>query len=107
MRPRADLRPCREPASVPIWDTGPRAAKRSTRHIAWDPGARAVTLSLARRLGAPAVLSRFSRLLIDPNRGRDDPTLIMRLSDRAVIPGNRGSTRAERTERIERYYAPL
>ena len=76
------------------------------RHIAWDPGARAVTLALARRLGAPAVLSRFSRLLIDPNRGRDDPTLIMRLSDRAAIPGNRHIDDRERCERIERYYAP-
>jgi predicted N-formylglutamate amidohydrolase len=76
------------------------------RHIAWDPGAGAVTLSLARRLGAPAVLSQFSRLLIDPNRGRDDPTLIMRLSDRAVIPGNRAIDERERMERIERYYRP-
>lgn len=76
------------------------------RHIAWDPGARAVTLGLARRLGAPAVLSRFSRLLIDPNRGRDDPTLIMRLSDRAVVPGNLGVDAAERARRIARYYDP-
>src|SRR5262245_5974484 len=76
------------------------------RHIAWDPGARAVTLSLARRLGAPAVLSRFSRLLIDPNRARDDPTLVMRLSDRAVVPGNLGIDSAERAERIARFYAP-
>jgi predicted N-formylglutamate amidohydrolase len=76
------------------------------RHIAWDPGARAVTLSLARRLDAPAVLSGFSRLLIDPNRGRDDPTLIMRLSDRAVIPGNLRVDEAERSRRIARYYAP-
>jgi predicted N-formylglutamate amidohydrolase len=76
------------------------------RHIAWDPGARALTLALARRLDAPAVLSRFSRLLIDPNRGSDDPTLIMRLSDRAVIPGNRAIDERERTARIERYYRP-
>ena len=76
------------------------------RHIAWDPGARAVTLALARRLGAPAVLSRFSRLLIDPNRGRDDPTLIMRLSDRAVIPGNLGVDAGERQRRIAEFYAP-
>ena len=38
---------------------------------------------------APAVMTRYSRLLIDPNRGTDDPTLIMRLSDGAVVPGNR------------------
>jgi predicted N-formylglutamate amidohydrolase len=81
-------------------------AEALERHIAWDPGARAVTVALARRLGAPAVLSRFSRLLIDPNRGRDDPTLVMRLSDRAVIPGNLAVDEAERTERIARYYAP-
>jgi predicted N-formylglutamate amidohydrolase len=76
------------------------------RHIAWDPGARDVTLELARRLHAPAVLSRFSRLLIDPNRGRDDPTLIMRISDRAVVPGNARIDQPEREEREARYYRP-
>jgi predicted N-formylglutamate amidohydrolase len=81
-------------------------AEALSRHIAYDPGARAVTLALARRLGAPAVLSRFSRLLIDPNRGRDDPTLVMRLSDRAVIPGNLGVDAAERDRRIGAFYAP-
>src|SRR3712207_9253829 len=45
------------------------------RHIAYDIGAAAVTRSLAQRLGAPAILTQFSRLIIDPNRGRDDPTL--------------------------------
>lgn len=60
-----------------------------TRHIAWDIGARDVVLGLAERLGAPAVLSRFSRLVIDPNRGPNDPTLVMRLYDGTPIPGNR------------------
>ena len=54
----------------------------------------------------PAVLTRFSRLLIDPNRGADDPTLIMRLSDGAVIPGNNRLNPAEREKRVQRYYAP-
>ncbi len=58
------------------------------RHIAYDIGVEPLTRRLAARLGVPAVLSRFSRLLIDPNRGEDDPTLIMRLSDGAIIPGN-------------------
>src|SRR3546814_5146822 len=35
-----------------------------------------VTRHLARRLDAPAVLSRFSRLIVDPNRQLDNPTLI-------------------------------
>ena len=76
------------------------------RHIAYDPGAAAVARGLAARLGAPAVLSTFSRLLIDPNRGEDDPTLIMRLSDGAVVPGNRQVDAEERARRIVRYHAP-
>lgn len=76
------------------------------RHIAYDIGAAAVTRSLARRLGAPAILTRFSRLIIDPNRGRDDPTLVMRLSDGAVVPGNARVDEAEIQSRIERFYNP-
>ncbi|MCB5177274.1 MULTISPECIES: N-formylglutamate amidohydrolase [Microvirga] len=76
------------------------------RHIAYDIGAAAVTRSLARRLGAPAILTRFSRLIIDPNRGRDDPTLVMRLSDGAVVPGNAHVDEAEVARRIERFYDP-
>jgi len=76
------------------------------RHIGYDIGARAVTLELARRLNAPACLSTFSRLLIDPNRGDDDPTLIMRLSDGAVVPGNATVDKAERANRIARFHKP-
>jgi predicted N-formylglutamate amidohydrolase len=76
------------------------------RHIAYDIGAAAVTRSLARRLGAPAVLTRFSRLIIDPNRGRDDPTLVMHLSDGAVVPGNAQVDEAEIAGRIARFYDP-
>ncbi len=76
------------------------------RHIAYDIGAYAVTRRLARTLGVPAISTRFSRLLIDVNRGLDDPTLIMRLSDGAVVPGNRHLDEDERRRRVERYYAP-
>ena len=76
------------------------------RHIAWDIGAAGVARRLAAMLGAPAVLSRFSRLLADPNRGLDDPTLIMRLSDGTIIPGNAQVDAAERQRRIERFWRP-
>ena len=76
------------------------------RHIAYDIGAAAVTERLSTLMGVPAVLSGFSRLLIDPNRGLDDPTLIMQLSDGAVVPANRILDEAERSRRIERYYEP-
>jgi len=80
--------------------------KQLDRHIGYDIGARAVTLGLAERLGAPAVLSTFSRLLIDPNRGEDDPTLVMRLSDGAVVPGNARISRKEKQERIALFHKP-
>lgn len=76
------------------------------RHIAWDVGARGVTLGLARRLGAEAVLSTWSRLVIDPNRGEDDPTLVMKLYDGSIIPANRHIDRAETQRRLDCYYRP-
>lgn len=76
------------------------------RHIAYDIGAAAVTRRLAGLLGVPAVLTRFSRLVIDPNRGRRDPTLVMRLSDGAIVPGNARIDADGVAERIRRFYAP-
>ncbi len=77
-----------------------------SRHIAYDIGAEALTRQLAERLGVPAVMSRFSRLLIDPNRGVDDPTLVMRLSDGTVVPGNHPITPQEIERRITRFHMP-
>ncbi len=76
------------------------------RHIAYDIGAADVVRQLAVSLGVPALLSRHSRLLIDLNRGADDPTMIMKLSDGAVIPGNRNISRQETQRRIAKYYTP-
>ena len=76
------------------------------RHIAYDIGAAALAESLARALNAPAVLAGFSRLLIDPNRGLDDPTLIPALSDGTVIPANHPLSVDERARRIAGFHAP-
>jgi predicted N-formylglutamate amidohydrolase len=76
------------------------------RHIAYDIGARGVTLELAGLLHAPAVLTTHSRLVIDPNRGEDDPTLVMRVYDGTVIPANRRVTPAEVARRLEAYHRP-
>jgi predicted N-formylglutamate amidohydrolase len=76
------------------------------RHIAYDIGAAGVTELLAKALNAPALLTCFSRLLIDPNRGDDDPTLVMRISDGIIVPGNATIDHSEIEARIRRYYAP-
>ncbi|MCV3238794.1 N-formylglutamate amidohydrolase [Mesorhizobium sp. ZC-5] len=81
-------------------------ASEFDRHIAYDIGVEAVTRKLAALLGVPAVMARFSRLLIDPNRGEDDPTLIRQLYDGTVVPGNYPMTAEERERRLDRFYRP-
>lgn len=86
-------------------DLGLSAAQRR-RHIAWDIGAADMTRRLAARFGAPAVLSTFSRILIDPNRGEDDPTLVRKIYDGAIVPGNAKADAAEIERRRARYFRP-
>ncbi len=76
------------------------------RHIAYDVGAAGVTRALAAALDSPALLSDFSRLVIDPNRGEDDPTLLMKLYDGTIIPANRHADAAERTRRLDALHRP-
>jgi predicted N-formylglutamate amidohydrolase len=77
------------------------------RHIAYDIGAEPLTRALASKLSCPAVMARFSRLLIDPNRGEDDPTLVRQLYDGSVIPGNYPLSAAELEHRINYFYRPF
>jgi predicted N-formylglutamate amidohydrolase len=76
------------------------------RHIAYDVGAKGLAQGLGRALNAPVIMSRFSRLVIDPNRGEDDPTLLMKLYDGTVIPGNRHADATERERRLNAFYRP-
>ncbi|KQS76504.1 N-formylglutamate amidohydrolase [Rhizobium sp. Leaf384] len=76
------------------------------RHIAYDIGVEPLMRGLAARLDVPAVMSRFSRLLIDPNRGEDDPTLIMKISDGAIISGNHPMSPEEARARLEQFHRP-
>ena len=81
-------------------------ASEFERHIAYDIGVEQVTRRLAALTGAPAAMARFSRLLIDANRGEDDPTLIRQLYDGTIVPANYPMSEEERSRRIERYYRP-
>jgi predicted N-formylglutamate amidohydrolase len=94
---------------VPDWVNGGDlgiAGADMARHIAWDVGAAGLARALAERLDSPAILSDFSRLVIDPNRGEDDPTLVMRLYDGTIIPANRHLTESDIDERLTRLYRP-
>ncbi len=76
------------------------------RHIAWDIGAAAVTRRLAAMLDAPAVLSGYSRLVIDCNRDPADPSSIPAASDGIAIAGNRDLAPAARRARLEALFTP-
>lgn len=94
---------------VPAWLNGGDlgiAASDMARHIAWDVGAAGLAAALAERLDSPCILSDFSRLVIDPNRGEDDPTLVMKLYDGTIIPANRHADAAETARRLDALYRP-
>jgi len=94
---------------VPDWVNGGAlgiAPEDMARHIAWDVGALGLGLALAERLGAPLIHSNFSRLVIDPNRGEDDPTLVMQLYDGTIVPANRAISDAATEERLARLHRP-
>jgi predicted N-formylglutamate amidohydrolase len=76
------------------------------RHIAYDIGAYGVAQHLGVLLDAPVIASNFSRLVIDPNRGEDDPTVLMKLYDGSIIPGNRHANAAEVERRMDLAYRP-
>ncbi|HVW93673.1 MAG TPA: N-formylglutamate amidohydrolase [Devosia sp.] len=77
------------------------------RHIAWDPGALAVSLKLVQLLDAPLVQSTVSRLVVDCNRWHDAPDLIPPVSEDTEIPGNRQVGDNEKTRRIADFHTPF
>lgn len=76
------------------------------RHIAWDIGAADVARRLAELLDAPAVLSGYSRLVVDCNRSIDDPTAMRQISDGVIVPGNRALDASHRALRVEGCFWP-
>ena len=75
-------------------------------HWGWDPGAADLTRALLRRLGGAAVLSRFSRLVCDPNRDPSDQTFVVETVEGHAISWNRGIDAQERQRRQQIYHEP-
>lgn len=84
----------------------PSDARLRGTHWAFDLGAAQIVHELSASLRAGAVLSRFSRLLIDPNRPKDSDTLFRQDAEGKLVYLNHDLTEAERRRRIERYYEP-
>lgn len=73
-------------------------------HWGWDPGAAAVTAGLVEALDGVAVVARFTRLLVDPNRALDSPSLIVPDCEGVPVSFNRGLTAEDRAARVRDLY---
>lgn len=81
-------------------------ARALRRHIGWDIGAAEIAVRLARRFDAPAVLSGYSRLVIDCNRPLGSETSIPECSDGTKIPGNVGLSPDQASLRAAELFVP-
>jgi predicted N-formylglutamate amidohydrolase len=76
-------------------------------HIAWDPGALAVSRLLSKTLDATLIFQNFSRLAYDCNRPPEAPDAMPETSEIFEIPGNVHIAPAERQARIDEIYRPF
>ena len=75
-------------------------------HWASDLGAAAFTRRVAELMNAPAALSTFSRLLVDPNRPIGSETLFRENAEGRTVHLNQALLDADRQQRIARLYLP-
>lgn len=89
------------------WRWSPRDRRLIGTHWAYDLGAAELAREYAALIGGVAVLSRFSRLLADPNRPEESPTLFRVEAEGEAIELNQSIDSAEREIRLDAYYRPF
>lgn len=94
-------------AVPPPWRVAPADRRWLRTHWGHDPGAAPLTRILSRKLGCPAVLSNFTRLLADPNRPPEHPDLCRRRVEGVELELNRDLSEAEMVARVVRLHAPF
>lgn len=83
---------------------GPEALES---HIAWDPGALAVSRMMSKQLDAALFYQRFSRLVYDCNRPPEAEAAMPAVSEIFEIPGNAGLSNKDRLARTQAIYYPF
>tara|TARA_B100001971_G_C18218908_1_gene555800 strand:- start:212 stop:1048 length:837 start_codon:yes stop_codon:yes gene_type:complete len=76
------------------------------QHIGSDIGTDKLGPYIANALNAPAVISGFSRLVIDLNRDTDSKNSIPEVSDHIKVPGNQNLSKDQKQKRLEELYRP-
>jgi predicted N-formylglutamate amidohydrolase len=91
---------------LPEWEPSADDVPYLEDHWGWDVGAADLTRELARLRGCGALLSRFSRLVCDPNRDPGEPSFVVREVGGHTLSWNRAVDDAERARRRARYFDP-
>ena len=91
----------------PAWSWHKEDKHLVDTHWASDLGIADLTRAVAHAMGVSAVLSRFSRLLIDPNRHLGSATLFRTEADGQTVRLNSDLHEDDRAIRIDRYYQPF
>ena len=86
------------------WKWPPADEWVASTHWAFDLGARELAQEIGTHLGGTLVLSRFSRLLVDPNRPLEAPDLIVEVAEGKRLEINCDLLPAEREQRVERLW---
>jgi predicted N-formylglutamate amidohydrolase len=92
--------------ALPEWEAEGEERRLLEQHWSWDIGAADVTRALAAQTGSGAVLSRFSRLVCDPNRAAGEPTFVVERVEGRALSWNLHMDDAERARRRARYADP-
>lgn len=92
---------------LPEWELDPRDRHLVEDHWGWDIGAADLTRELVAHTGSCAVLSRFSRLVCDPNREPSEESFVVEAIDGEPLVLNRGVDAHERERRRQRYFDPF
>jgi predicted N-formylglutamate amidohydrolase len=82
-------------------------ADQQLAHIAWDPGALALSRLLSAALDAPLVHAPVSRLIYDLNRPPFSAGAMPARSEVHEVPGNVAITSQERAARMRAIYLPF
>lgn len=76
-------------------------------HIAWDIGAKRLTLRLAETLSATSILHKVSRLVVDCNRHPSSSDIIPTRVANIDIPGNMNLSTSDFKDRLESFFYPF
>jgi predicted N-formylglutamate amidohydrolase len=91
---------------LPEWTPEPADRLLLEDHWGWDIGAADLTRTLIELTGSCGVLSRFSRLICDPNRDASEESFVVERVDGQPISFNRAVDAADRRRRQHRYADP-